>query len=59
MQNIIYQGIYPRTISLNRNYFVMYKNPREKLNIFFMESYDDVAQNPHSYSTVDLILTCP
>ncbi len=57
----------PRDISLNSNYLVLFRNPRDKLQLsilarqmypgdtsFFMQSFDDATKNPHGYLFLDL-----
>lgn len=71
-QNIFHQGKYSRTIGLNSNYLVLFKNPRDKLQInilarqafpsqkaFFLEAFEDATSDPHGYLIVDLTPTCP
>lgn len=61
-QNVFHQGKYNRTISLNCNYLILFKNPRDKLQInvlahqifpsqkaFFLESFEDSTNDPHGY----------
>ncbi len=61
-QNIFSKGKYSRDISLNSNYLVLFRNPRDKLQLsilarqmypgdtsFFMQSLDDATKNPHGY----------
>lgn len=72
VQNVFHQGKNSRTISLNANYMVLFKNPRDKLQIntlaqqmypgrksYFMESYEDATQAPFSYLIVDLKANTP
>jgi len=71
-QNVLHQGKHSRTISLNSNYLVLFKNPRDKLQInilarqifpsqkaFFLESFEDATRDPHGYLIVDLTPVCP
>lgn len=71
-QNVFHQGKYSRTISLNSNYLILFKNPRDKLQIsvlaqqifpsqkpFFLESFEDATNAPHGYLLVDLTPSCP
>lgn len=67
-QNLFSQGKFFRTISLNSNYMVLFKNPRDKSQInvlarqifpnnvgFFLESFSDAVENQsHSYLFLDL-----
>ena len=67
VQNLFYQGMEMRTISLNSHYLVLYKNPRDKSQIrylaiqiypenskFLSAVYHHATQEPHSYLLVDL-----
>lgn len=67
MQNLFCQGKSSRTITLNAKYIVLFKNPRDKLQIailarqmypgkasFFMEAYEDATKVPYGYLVVDL-----
>lgn len=71
-QNLFHKGKYTRDISLNSHYIVVFKNPREKSQIFsfarqifpenprfIQEAYADATQNPHSYLLFDLKQTTP
>lgn len=71
-QNVFHQGKYSRTISLNSNYMVLFKNPRDKLQIeilarqifpsqktFFSDSFKDATEEPHGYLILDLTPSCP
>lgn len=71
-QNVFHQGKYSRTISLNSNYLVLFKNPRDKTQVkilshqmfpsqkaFFLESYEDAVKDPHGYLIVDFTPGCP
>lgn len=64
-QNLFHQG--QREISLNSNYIVVFKNPRDRSQIrylarqiypecpqFLQESYLDATRKPHSYLLLDL-----
>ena len=67
-QNLFSRGKYMRTISLNCNYLIIFKNPRDNLQInvlarqmfpdkiqFFMEAFSDAVENKsHSYIFLDL-----
>ena len=67
-QNIFSKGKYTRTISLNSSYIIIFKNPRDKSQVytlarqmfpdkinFFMEAFNDAVTNrAHSYLFVDL-----
>lgn len=71
-QNVFHQGKYSRTISLNTNYMVLFKNPRDKLQMnilarqifpsqktFFLESFQDATDSPYGYLILDLTPSCP
>ena len=71
-QNIFHQDKFSRTISLNCNYLVLFKNPRDKLQMnilaqqmfpsrkkYFLESLEDATRQPHSYLLLDLTHHCP
>jgi len=67
-QNLFSRGKYMRTISLNCNYMIIFKNPRDKSQIyvlarqifplkmkFFLEAFSDAVDNKsHSYLFLDL-----
>lgn len=72
LQNLFNQGKHSRTISLNTNYMVLFKSPRDKMQIrvlaqqmypglkkFFLESYEDATREPYTYLIVDLRPNCP
>ena len=67
MQNMFYQGKESRTMSLNTQYLVLFKSPRDKQQIsilarqmypnrshYFIEQYEKATQRPHGYLFVDL-----
>ena len=67
MQNLFYQGKESRTMSLNTQYLVLFKSPRDKQQIsilarqmypnrshYFIEQYEKATQRPHGYLFVDL-----
>lgn len=68
VQNLFSRGKYMRTISLNSHYIILFKNPRDRLQIltlarqmfpnkikFLIESFDDASENKsHSYLFLDL-----
>lgn len=71
-QNIFCKGKSSRTISLNAKYMVLFKNPRDKLQIatlarqmypgnvnFFMEVFADATNKPHGYLVLDLNANTP
>lgn len=67
VQNLFVQGKAMRNISLNAHYFVLYKNPRDKLQInylsrqifpenpkFLVNAFTKATEKPHSYLILDL-----
>lgn len=69
---LFYQGKCSRTISLNTNYFVLFKSLCDKLQIrilaqqmfpgqrdFFLESFNDATKEPYSYLVMDVRPQCP
>ncbi|KAJ1130945.1 hypothetical protein NDU88_009289 [Pleurodeles waltl] len=67
VQNLFYKGKSSRSITLNASYLVLFKNPRDKLQIsiiakqmypgntqFFMDAFNDATAKPHGYLLVDL-----
>lgn len=71
-QNVFHRGKHSRTISLNSNYLVLFKNPRDRLQMsilaqqifpgrkaFFLESFEDATKDPHGYLILDLTPSCP
>ena len=70
MQKLFHQGKGSRSISLNSHYLVLFKNPRDKLQILtlakqmyprqtdsFINHYEEAAQRPFGYLLVDLKTT--
>jgi len=66
IQNLFFQGKSTRTIGLNTNYLIIFKNPRDKQQIgvlgrqmfpgntkFFIEAYQDATSLPFSYLLID------
>ena len=66
-QNIFSKGQYSRDLSLNSNYIINFKNPRDQLQMqvlarqifgnkskYLMESYDDATKKPYGYIFLDL-----
>ena len=66
-QNLFHQGRGQRDISLNANYIVVFKNPRDRAQIrhlarqvypsdpkFLEEAYHDATSRPHGYLLFDL-----
>lgn len=71
-QNVFQRGKHSRTISLNSNYLVLFKNPRDKLQIkilaqqiypsehvFFLQSFEDATREARGYLILDLTPLCP
>ena len=67
LQNLFHQGKGNRSISLNSHYLVIFKDPRDKLQIltlakqmypgqtaWFMKQYEDAVQRPFGYLFVDI-----
>lgn len=67
VQNLFHQSRVMRTVSLNSHYLVLFKNPRDKLQIrnlaaqmhpnnakFLVSSYEDATNVPYGYLVVDL-----
>ena len=72
VQNLFHQGKGNRSISLNSHYLVLFKNPRDKLQIltlakqmypsetaWFIKEYEEAVQRPYGYLFVDLRPTTP
>ena len=66
-QNFYYKGKEMRTITLNAQYIVLFKNPRDKQQIktiarqmfdtdaaYMLEAYNDATSHPHGYLLVDM-----
>lgn len=71
-QNLFHQGRGQRDISLNANYIVVFKNPRDRAQIrhlarqvypddpkFLEEAYHDATSRPHGYLLLDLKQSTP
>jgi hypothetical protein len=71
-QNLFHQGRGQRDISLNTNYIVVFKNPRDRAQIrhlarqvypddpkFLEEAYYDATSQPHGYLLLDLKQSTP
>lgn len=71
-QNLFHGGKFYREISLNTNYIVVFKNPRDKAQIshlarqisplntkFIQEAYLDATSAPHGYLLIDLNQSTP
>ena len=67
VQNVYFQGKIMRTLSLNASYLVLFKNPRDKLQMMtlgkqmypgkssqFVQKYETAVQRPYGYLFVDL-----
>lgn len=65
-QNIFSKGKYTRTMSINAHYLFIFKNPRDKLQIYnlarqiypknmgyLIDSYEDATVQPHGYLFID------
>ncbi|MPV02350.1 hypothetical protein FVA96_24470 [Escherichia coli] len=66
VQNVFIQGKSSRTISLNTNYLILFKNPRDKYQItllarqmfpgntkYFLEAFNDATQQSYGYLLID------
>jgi hypothetical protein len=66
-QNLFQGGSMARTQSLNAHYFVLFKNPRDRLQVtylgrqiypqqqdFFLSSFEDATKRDHGYLLIDL-----
>ena len=66
VQNLFHQGKGSRSISLNSHYLVLFKNPRDKLQIltlakqmypgqtdFFLNQYEEAVKRPFGYPLID------
>lgn len=71
-QNVFHQGKNQRDISLNTNYLVLFKNPRDRAQImhlsrqvhpedckFLQEAFYDATSKPHGYLLLDLKQSTP
>ena len=72
VQNIFHKGKETRSITLNAHYIVMFKNPRDKVQVKVLarqmfdkdakvmeEAFSDATKNPHGYLLVDLKQATP
>ena len=72
LQNAYHRGKINRTVSLNCHYLVLFKNPRDKMQIMtlakqmyprntqqFLQKYEEAVQRPYGYLFVDLKPTTP
>ena len=70
VQNLFHQGKGNRSISLNSHYLVLFKNPRDKLQVltlakqmypgrtdFFLKQYEEAVRRPYAYLLIDLKTT--
>ena len=70
VQNVFHQGKGSRSISLNSHYLVLFKNPRDKLQVltlakqmypgrtdFFLKQYEEAVRRPYDYLLIDLKTT--
>ena len=70
VQNLFHQGKGSRSISLNSHYLVLFKNPRDKLQVltlakqmypgrteFFLRRYEEAVRRPYGYLLIDLKTT--
>ena len=70
VQNLFHQGKGSRSISLNSHYLVLFKNPRDKLQVltlakqmypgrtdFFLKQYEEAVRRPYGYLLIDLKTT--
>lgn len=66
LQNLFPPGKFSRTISINTHYIIVFKNPRDKLQImnlakqmfpgnsaFLIKAYDDATLEPNGYIFID------
>lgn len=71
-QNLFPNGKESRTRSLNTHYYVIFKNPRDKLQFqtlarqiapnnskALIEIFEDATQRPHGYLFIDFTQECP
>ena len=70
VQNVFHQGKGNRSISLNSHYLMLFKNPRDKLQVltlakqmypgrtdFFLKQYEEAVRRPYGYLLIDLKTT--
>jgi hypothetical protein len=66
-QNLFYKSRHSRTMSLNTHYMVIFKNPRDKLQIatlarqmfpnnskYLVDAYEQATREPYQYLVIDL-----
>jgi hypothetical protein len=71
-QNLFPKGPEMRNVSLNSQYYIIMKNPRDRTQIYYfarqvfhfkykrmIEAYEDATREPHGYLKVDLTQTTP
>lgn len=71
IQNLFYQSREMRTISLNCMYFILLKNPRDRMQVmnmgkqifphsmsYFMDSVNDAFKEPFSHLVIDMTSQC-
>lgn len=71
-QNLFPAGKESRTRSLNTHYYVIFKNPRDRLQFetfarqvnphqrrSLIKAYDDATREPHGYLLIDFTQDCP
>ena len=67
VHNLFHHGREMRTMSLNSHYLILFKNPRDSLQIttlarqmypgqsqFLLEAFQDATREPHGYLVIDL-----
>ena len=67
LQNLFHQGKISQTMSLNSHYLVLFKNPRDKMQVMtlarqmyqagtetFMRKYEEAVRRPYGYLLIDL-----
>lgn len=72
LQNLFFQGKKMRTITLNAKYLVLFRCPRDQMQVvtlarqmypsntrYFLEVFQDATSKPHGYLLVDLAATTP
>ena len=72
VQNLFIQGKASRTISLNTNYLVLFKNPRDKYQVtllgkqmfpgntkYFLEAFNDATSSAYGYLLIDYKAATP
>ena len=65
VQNLFHQGKSNRSIGLNSHFLVLFKNPRDKLQMYpsetawFIKEYEEAVRRPFGYLFVDIRPTTP